>query len=185
MRRGEFPLAGKLVGNSVIRTVTEDFSSCIVRDALSAQGKSVFEVALADYTPGCEQELWHLDGWGAFVHRWWRTNPLLPNFIVVPRKKIHYYFCSADGLKIEELSDGRGRDTFKAVLESPHYIPMDMESYNLWVEEHRQYTWGEMDSDSYYDHQFYEEDSAEVESFSETSEESYREDEHHGSIQDQ
>lgn len=185
MRRGEFPLAGKLVGNSIIRTVSEDFSSCLVRDALSAQGKSVFEVALADYTPGCEQELWHLDGWGAFVHRWWRTNPLLPNFLVVPRKITRYYFCSADGSKVEDLSDGRGRDTFKAVLESPHYIPMDKESYNLWVDEHRQYTRGELPNGHHYESQFYEEAPSGVEDPSELSEERHREDEHHGPIQDQ
>lgn len=124
----------------MLRTVYLDKDECAVRNMKSAEGRNLFEIALDDYEPGCKQELWNIEGSGAFVHRDWRDGISLPNLILVYNEDTgikQFMLSSQDGTKVDRLDDGRERVIFQKLLRSSHYIPMSREDYQQWVEEYK------------------------------------------------
>lgn len=141
----EFPLTGNLRPKDVVRTVYPEQDKCAVRNAESAEGRNLFELALADYKPGCVQEVWHIGGSGAFIHRDWRDEVSLPNAIVkeledeegkVFRK---LFLVRQDGSRLEEVTDGRVSEIFDKLLESSHYVPVSDKDYLRWIERRKRW----------------------------------------------
>lgn len=140
MERIEFPVTGNLRPGDVLRTVYLDRDECAVRDMRSAEGRNLFEIALDDYEPGCKQELWSIEGSGAFVHRDWKDSISLPNLIVIADEITgvrRLVLSSQDGSRADELDDGRQDTIFKKLLKSSHYSPMSRDDYQLWLQEYR------------------------------------------------
>jgi len=111
-----------------------------VRDTKSAEGRNLFEIALDDYEPGCRQEVWNIEGPGAFVHRDWRDTLSLPNLLLfqesdqAPRR---FLLSKQDGSKVDELDDGRQQAIFEKILRSAQYIPMSTSDYKRWIEDYK------------------------------------------------
>lgn len=140
MERIDFPVTGNLRPSDVLRTVYLDRDECAVRDTQSTEGRNLFEMALDDYEPGCKQELWTIEGSGAFVHRDWKDSISLPNLIVVhddPSRPKRLVLTSQDGTKMADLDDGRQNVIFQKLLKSSHYSPMSKEDYSLWLVEYK------------------------------------------------
>lgn len=140
MERIDFPVTGNLRPGDVLRTVYLDKDECAVRDMKSAEGRNLFEVALDDYEPGCKQELWNIEGSGAFVHRDWRDGISLPNLIILYNEENgskRFVLTSQDGTKADELDDGRQQVIFKKLLRSSHYSPMSVDDYQSWLQEYK------------------------------------------------
>lgn len=109
----------------------------------SAEGRNLFEIALDDYEPGCRQELWNIEGSGAFVHRDWRDGISLPNLVVIYDENSgvrRYHLCSQDGARMAELDDGRQRVIFDKLLKSSHYNPMSRDEYQIWLRDYEIWT---------------------------------------------
>lgn len=140
MERIDFPVTGNLRPGDVLRTVYLDKDECAVRDMRSAEGRNLFEVALDDYEPGCKQELWSIEGSGAFVHRDWRDGISLPNLILIYNEDTgikRFVLSSQDGTKVDDLDDGRQHEIFRKLLKSSHYSPMSTDEYRIWLEEYK------------------------------------------------
>lgn len=139
MERIEFPITGNLRPGDVLRTVYLEKDFCNVRDTKSAEGRNLFEMALDDYAPGCTQEVWNIEGPGAFVHRDWKDALSLPNLLITqdsqaPRR---FFLSKQDGSRVDELDDGRQFEIFDKILRSAQYIPMSAKDYGVWVENYR------------------------------------------------
>lgn len=140
MERIDFPVTGNLRPGDVLRTVYLDRDECAVRNMQSAEGRNLFEIALDDYEPGCKQDLWNIEGPGAFVHRDWKDGISLPNLLVVVNVDSglkSFVLSSQDGRKVEELNDGRQQFIFNKLLRSSQYMPMSLDGYQRWLEEYR------------------------------------------------
>lgn len=140
LERIDFPVTGNLRPGDVLRTVYLDKDECAVRDMQSAEGRNLFEIALDDYEPGCKQEVWNIEGSGAFVHRDWRDGISLPNMILRYNEdtgQTYYWLSSQDGTVVDALDDGRQHEVFRKLLRSSHYSPMSTEEYRVWVEEYK------------------------------------------------
>lgn len=140
MERIEFPITGNLRPGDVLRTVYLDKDFCNVRDTRSAEGRNLFEIALDDYEPGCRQEVWNIEGPGAFVHRDWRDPLSLPNLLIFQesdQSPKRFLLSRQDGSKVDELDDGRQQAIFDKILRSAQYIPMSTSDYKRWIEDYK------------------------------------------------
>lgn len=135
----EFPVGGNLRPGDVLRTVYLDRDECAVRDMQAAEGRNLFEIALDDYEPGCRQELWNIEGAGAFVHRDWRDNVSLPNMLILEEQSgaKRFILISQDGRRSDEIDDGRQLVIFQKLLKSSKYIPMSSVEYQQWLSDYK------------------------------------------------
>lgn len=144
----DFPITGNLRQGDILRTVYLDRDECAVRNTASAEGQNLFEIALNDYEPGCKQEVWNIQGSGAFIHRDWRDGISLPNLIIIYDEtsgKKTYMLTTQDGSRVDEINDGREREIFNKLLKSSHYNPMSIEDYRVWVEDYKR--WNKRNAD--------------------------------------
>jgi len=139
LERIEFPITGNLRPGDVLRTIYLDRDECEVRDTDSAEGRNIFEMALDDYEPGCKQEVWNINGSGAFVHRDWKDSLTLPNLIITldAAGNRRFLLSNQDGTKVKDLDDGRQITIFNKLLKSSHYSPMSREDYQQWLIEYK------------------------------------------------
>lgn len=145
MQRIEFPLTGNLRPSDVLRTVYPDVDKCVVRNAKSAEGRSLFEIALNDYRPGCTQQVWNIAGDGGFIHRDWRDGLSLPNAYLEtveneegnPYRKL--FLVTHDGSQMESVPHERFSAIFNSLLTSSHYYPVSMREYRQWLSNYQKW----------------------------------------------
>lgn len=146
MQRIEFPLSGNLRPNDILRTVYPDQDRCVVRSAKSAEGRSLFEIALNDYRPGCIQEVWNIAGDGGFIHRDWRDSLSLPNAYIKTaedeegRSWRQLFLVTQNGLQMEKVAHERFQAIFNSLLTSSHYSPASTQEYWEWSEDYKKWT---------------------------------------------
>lgn len=140
-----FPLTGNLRPNDILRTVYPNQDKCVVRSAKSAEGRSLFEIALNDYRPGCTQEVWYIAGDGGFIHRDWKDTLSLPNAYIetVQNEDGSLYrklfLVTHDGSQMERVPHERFQAIFNSLLSSSHYYPVSMLEYRQWLRNYQKW----------------------------------------------
>ena len=140
-----FPLTGNLRPNDILRTVYPNQDRCVVRNAKSAEGRSLFEIALNDYKPGCTQEVWSIAGDGGFIHRDWRNELSLPNAYIETVESEdgnsyrELFLVTQDGSQMERVPHERFQAIFKSLLASSHYSPVSMREYKQWLSNYQKW----------------------------------------------
>lgn len=140
-----FPLTGNLRPNDVLRTVYPNLDKCTVRNAKSAEGRSLFEIALNDYKPGCTQEVWSIAGDGGFIHRDWENRISLPNAYIETVKDEEgnsyrkLFLVTHDGSQMERVPHERFQAIFNSLLSSSHYYPVSMREYSQWLNNYQKW----------------------------------------------
>lgn len=129
--------------NDVLRTITRD-GNCIIRTATSLEGRSLLELALADYEYGCQQEVIDTRGPGFFYHVDTDENGyrhhILPDVFVndveilghdIAKCKLFLvsYKKYSDTPNVSMVMNGRQDEIFMDILSSPHYRFASVEDY--------------------------------------------------------